>query len=97
MTTLWVEYLTAIEDLRIGIGLQAYGQRDPLVSFKTEGYRMFQQLQRNILHDIAHTIFHVTLIQQVPETNVFANATTNRGRRRGWWQQGKAGEGRRER
>ncbi|MCA1665986.1 MAG: preprotein translocase subunit SecA [Thermomicrobia bacterium] len=76
--TLWVEYLTSIEDLRIGIGLQAYGQRDPLVSFKTEGYRMFQQLQRNILHDIAHTIFQVTLVQQVPEANVFANATTNR-------------------
>jgi len=76
--TLWVEYLTAIEDLRIGIGLQAYGQRDPLVSFKTEGYRMFQQLQRNILHDIAHTIFNVTLVQQAPDTGVFANATTNR-------------------
>ncbi len=76
--TLWVEYLTAIEDLRIGIGLQAYGQRDPLVSFKTEGFRMFQQLQRNILHDIAHTIFNVTLVQQAPDTGVFANATTNR-------------------
>ncbi len=76
--TLWVEYLTSIEDLRIGIGLQAYGQRDPLVSFKTEGFRMFQQLQRNILHDIAHTIFNVTLVQQTPDTGVFANATTNR-------------------
>jgi preprotein translocase subunit SecA len=75
---LWIEYLTAIEDLRIGIGLQAFGQRDPLVSFKTEGFRMFQQLQRNIMHDIAHTIFHVTLVQQLPEENLFANATTNR-------------------
>ncbi|MHB8646297.1 MAG: preprotein translocase subunit SecA [Thermomicrobiales bacterium] len=76
--TLWVEYLTSIEDLRIGIGLQAYGQRDPLVAFKTEGYRMFQQLQSNILHDIAHTIFRVELVRQAPDTNVFANATTNR-------------------
>jgi preprotein translocase subunit SecA len=76
--TLWVEYLTAIEDLRVGIGLQAYGQRDPLVSFKTEGFQMFQQLQRNILHDIAHTIFQVTLVQQLPADNVYANATTNR-------------------
>jgi len=75
---LWVEYLTAIEDLRVGIGLQAYGQRDPLVAFKTEGYRMFQQLQRNIMHDIAHTIFRVTLVQQLPQSAVFANATTNR-------------------
>jgi hypothetical protein len=39
---------------------------------------MFQQLQHNILHDIAHTIFHVTLVQQMPADSVFANATTNR-------------------
>jgi preprotein translocase subunit SecA len=76
--TLWVEYLTSIEDLRVGIGLQAYGQRDPLVSFKTEGFRMFQQLQHSILHDIAHTIFQVTLVPQAPDTSLFANATTNR-------------------
>ena len=74
---LWIEYLTAIEDVRIGIGLQAYGQRDPLVSFKTEGFQMFQQLQRNILHDIAHRIFHYSLVQQ-PVVNPFKNATTNR-------------------
>ena len=74
---LWIEYLTAIEDVRIGIGLQAYGQRDPLVAFKTEGYRMFQQLQRNIRHDIAHRIFHATFVQQ-PVVNQFRNATTNR-------------------
>ena len=41
---LWVEHLTAMDDLREGVGLQAYGQRDPLVVYKTEGYRMFQQL-----------------------------------------------------
>ncbi len=77
--TLWVEYLTAIEDLRIGIGLQAYGQRDPLVAFKTEGYRMFQQLQNNIRHDLAHTIFQVTLVSQPPpDESVYAGATTNR-------------------
>jgi len=77
--TLWVEYLTAIEDLRIGIGLQAFGQRDPLVAFKTEGYRMYQQLQTSIRHDIAHTMFHVTLVSQPPaDGGVFAGATTNR-------------------
>ena len=74
---LWIEYLTSIEDVRIGIGLQAYGQRDPLVAFKTEGFQMFQQLQRNILHDIAHRIFHYSLVQQ-PVVNPFKNATTNR-------------------
>ncbi len=75
--TLWVEYLTSIEDVRIGIGLQAYGQRDPLVAFKTEGYRMFSQLQNNIRHDIAHTIFHVTIVSQPPVMDPFRGATTN--------------------
>ncbi len=75
---LWVEYLTNIEDVRIGIGLQAFGQRDPLVAFKTEGYRMFQQLQTNILHDIAHNIFHYTIVSQPALQNPFANTSTNR-------------------
>ena len=42
---LWVDHLTAMDDLRQGVGLQAYGQKDPLVVYKTEGYRMFAQLQ----------------------------------------------------
>ena len=41
---LWVEHLTAMDELREGVGLQAYGQKDPLVVYKTEGYRMFQSL-----------------------------------------------------
>ena len=55
----WVDHLTAMDELRAGVGLQAYGQRDPLVVYKTEGFQMFQQLQRKIQRDVVRTIFRV--------------------------------------
>ncbi|HET7738859.1 MAG TPA: hypothetical protein VFK32_09820, partial [Tepidiformaceae bacterium] len=62
----WREHLTAIEDLRQSIGLQAYAQVDPLVAFKREGYDMFQQLQRNIRRQVARTIFRVRVTETRP-------------------------------
>ncbi|MCB0257786.1 MAG: SEC-C domain-containing protein, partial [Anaerolineae bacterium] len=56
---LWVQHLTEMDDLRGGVGLQAYGQKDPLVVYKTEGYRMFGLLLDHIRHDVVHTIFRV--------------------------------------
>jgi preprotein translocase subunit SecA len=44
----WVDYLTAIEGLREGIGLQAFGQRDPLVEYKRRAFEMFQDLSARI-------------------------------------------------
>ena len=43
---LWVEHLTAMDELREGVGLQAYGQKDPLVVYKTQGYEYFQHSWR---------------------------------------------------
>jgi len=63
--SLWVEHLTAIDDMRRGIGLRAYSQRDPLNEFKIEAYRMFDELKSTIRHDVTHTIFRVT-VQQGP-------------------------------
>jgi preprotein translocase subunit SecA len=62
----WREHLTAIEDLRQSIGLQAYAQIDPLVAFKREGYDMFQQLQENIRRQVARTVFKVKVQEQRP-------------------------------
>jgi preprotein translocase subunit SecA len=59
--TLWVQHLTALENMRLGIGLQAYGQRDPLVMFRQEGHAMFQELLERLRNDIARTILHVTV------------------------------------
>jgi len=61
---LWVEHLTAMENMREGIGLVAVGQRDPLVAYKTEGHNQFQNLLSAIQHDVAHTIYHVSIAKQ---------------------------------
>jgi preprotein translocase subunit SecA len=62
--SLWIRHLTALDDLREGIGLRAYGQQDPLVTYKREAYDMFQQLTANIEHDIAHVIYHVEVVRE---------------------------------
>ncbi|HLY67712.1 MAG TPA: SEC-C metal-binding domain-containing protein, partial [Chloroflexota bacterium] len=65
--TLWVEHLTTIDDLREGIGLRAYGQKDPLVEYKAEAYNLFQGLTQTIQHDVVHTIYHVNIVVQPSE------------------------------
>ena len=64
--THWVAHLTTMENLRTGIGLQAYGQRNPLDSYRTEGHKMFQELTQRMQYDVVHTLFHVTLTEQPP-------------------------------
>ena len=64
--SLWVEHLTAIDDMRRGIGLRAYSQRDPLNEFKIEAYRMFDELKSTIRHDVTHTIFRVSVQRPSP-------------------------------
>ena len=80
MDRLWVEHLTEMDDLREGVGLQAYGQRDPLVVYKTEGYRMFQQLLDHIQHDVVHTLYRVqpAVAEQPVQTRMTQEVTTNR-------------------
>ena len=65
--THWVQHLTAMENLRTGVGLQAYGQRDPLVVYRSEGNKMFGNLQVAIESEVVHTVFHASLTQQPPQ------------------------------
>jgi preprotein translocase subunit SecA len=58
---LWVEHLTAMDEMRQGIGLQAYGQQDPLVMYKREAHDMWGQLLASIRNNIARAIYHVGL------------------------------------
>jgi preprotein translocase subunit SecA len=60
----WVVHVTSMENLRQGVGLHAYGQRDPLVMYRSEGHEKFQEMLRMIQHDIVHTIFHATLMEE---------------------------------
>ena len=65
--SLWVEHLTAMDEMRQGIGLQAYGQTDPLVAYKHEAHDMWDQLLLNIQNQIARSIFHVEIAVRAPE------------------------------
>ena len=66
---LWVQHLTMMSNLRQGIGLYAYGQRDPLVMYKKQGHEAFDGLQERIRHDMARLIFHVAPAgQQAPRS-----------------------------
>ena len=62
--THWVQHLTALENLRTGVGLQAYGQRDPLVVYRSEGHKMFGELQVGIEAEVIHTVFHASITEQ---------------------------------
>jgi preprotein translocase subunit SecA len=79
--SLWVEHLTAMEHMRQGIGLQAVGQRDPLVAYKTEGHKQFQNLLSAIRQGVARTIYHVSLVKREapPPPSPMAKAAVNRG------------------
>ena len=55
----WVQHLTSMENLRQGIGLYSYGQRDPLVMYKTKGFEQFQTLSERIQSDVARMIYRV--------------------------------------
>ncbi len=75
--TNWVQHLTTMENLRQGIGLHAYGQRDPLVMYRKEGMDQFQLLEQKIQSDVARSIFRV----QVTMGQSFANGSRSRRQR----------------
>jgi preprotein translocase subunit SecA len=54
---LWQEHLYGMDSLRNSIGLRAYGQRDPLIEYKAEAFKMFEELMVNIKTEICHNIF----------------------------------------
>jgi preprotein translocase subunit SecA len=61
--TLWVEHLEAMDALKTGIGLRGYGQRDPLVEYKKESYRMFSELLELIDKQVVYNIFKVGVVR----------------------------------
>ena len=77
---LWVQHLTAMQNLRDSIGLHAFGQRDPLVMYKTEGHQLFSALLDRIQHDVAHAVYHVVPLDQTAARSA-SNRSTNGGTR----------------
>jgi preprotein translocase subunit SecA len=64
--SLWVEHLTEVDDMRRGIGLRGYAQQDPLNEFRREAYQLYGELRDLIRHQVATTIFRVTITRQPP-------------------------------
>ncbi len=74
----WMDHIDDMDQLRQGIGLQAYGQRDPLVEYKLNGYEMFDSMTDNIREDTVKLLFHVKIEQKVEREQVAQVTGTNK-------------------
>jgi preprotein translocase subunit SecA len=74
---LWVEHLTALDDLRDGVRLRGYAQKDPLVEYRKEGYEMFQKLMAQFEYNLARKIFRLEPVS--PQTSTPTNVIEGRG------------------
>lgn len=76
---LWIDHLDQIDDLKEGVRLRAYGQRDPLVEFKNEAYKLFETLIDRIDEEIAHRVFRIQAQpqQEIPLTQAVENIDTS--------------------
>ena len=64
LDNLWVQHLTAMEQMRLSAGLQAYGQRNPLVMYRQESHGMFQELMDRLRNGIVRTVLHLDVTAQ---------------------------------
>jgi len=74
----WMDHIDDMDQLRQGIGLQAYAQRDPLVEYKLNGYEMFDALTENIKEETVKLLFHVKVEQKVEREQVAQVTGTNK-------------------
>ncbi len=70
----WMDHIDDMEQLRQGVGLQAYGQKDPLVEYRMSGFDMFDEMAQNIKEETIRLLFHVKVEQKVEREQV-ANVT----------------------
>ena len=75
--THWMEHLDAMDALREGIGLRAYGQRDPLVEYKFEAYDMFEGMKEAIVDDVVRYMYRVNVVTQPTVEDHLSNASVN--------------------
>ena len=74
----WMDHIDDMDQLRQGIGLQAYGQRDPLVEYKMAGFDMFDAMIASIQEDTVRLLFHVRIEQKVEREQVAKVTGTNK-------------------
>ena len=74
----WMDHIDDMDQLRQGIGLQAYGQRDPKIEYKLSGYEMFDEMTKNIKEDTVRLLFHVHIEEKVEREQVAKVTGTNK-------------------
>ena len=74
----WMDHIDDMEQLRQGIGLQAYGQRDPLVEFRISGFDMFDAMTQNIKEDTVKLLMHVHVEEKIEREQVAKVTGTNK-------------------
>lgn len=74
----WMDHIDDMDQLRQGIGLQAYGQRDPLVEYKMVGFDMFDEMIAGIQEDTIRLLYHVQVEQKVEREQVAKVTGTNK-------------------
>lgn len=76
----WMDHIDAMDQLRQGIGLRAYGQRDPVVEYRLEGYEMFEEMVRSIQEETVRILFNIKIQAEVPKREKVAEPiSTSRG------------------
>ncbi len=74
----WMAHIDDMDQLRQGIGLQAYGQKNPIVEYKMAGYDMFDEMTQNIKEETVRMLFHIKVEQKVEREQVVKITGTNK-------------------
>ena len=61
----WMDHIDAMDELKDGIGLQAYGQKDPVVQYRIEGFDMFDKMVNDIKHDVVKILLNINRVNNV--------------------------------
>jgi preprotein translocase subunit SecA len=75
----WMEHLDAMDQMRQGIGLRAYGNSDPLVEYKFEAHNMFQEMITSVYEDVVRYLFKLRLVQEQQPAVRVRQVVENRG------------------
>ncbi|MGI6319057.1 MAG: preprotein translocase subunit SecA [Dethiobacteria bacterium] len=72
----WMEHIDAMHELRQGVWLRAFGQRDPLIEYRYEAYEMFQEMIRSIQEEVVRLLYHLK-VSRAPEREMAATPTAS--------------------
>ncbi|MCT4542506.1 MAG: preprotein translocase subunit SecA [Vallitalea sp.] len=75
----WMDHIDSMDQMRQGIGLRAYGQRDPLVEYKFIGFDMFEEMSNNIQESTVRTLYRIRPARKIERERVAKVTSTNRG------------------